>query len=219
MALRDKLVQKVTPMLEPGEQVQAVFVGQTASQYWAMLGFVWFLAKNRYYTVAVTDRRIALFEGGRMTLASPKTLAASLPRHTKLGPATGLWWKTQIGGVQLHVHKRFHKDVAQADAIVGVSDEGLVQTTNPAASSMFGQSMSEMIGHPLEQYVPGLSISALREMFAELTRYGSTARVSRRPVRLSTPSENNSSSSLLVPASLVRASMFLSSSDMIPMSP
>ena len=38
--------------------------------------------------------------------------------------------------------------------------------------------------------------------------------VSRRPVRVSTPSENISISSLLVPASLVRASIFLSNSDM-----
>ncbi|MEZ5261409.1 MAG: hypothetical protein AB7W59_02035 [Acidimicrobiia bacterium] len=106
-------------MLEPGEQVQAVFVGQTASQYLALLGFIFFIAKNRYYTVAVTDRRIALFEGGRLTLASPKQLVASLPRQTKLGPATGLWWKTQIAGTGLHVHKRFHKDVAQADALIG----------------------------------------------------------------------------------------------------
>ncbi len=38
-------------------------------------------------------------------------------------------------------------------------------------------------------------------------------KVSRLPVRLSTPSENSSSSSLLVPASLARASMFFISSD------
>lgn len=119
MALRDKLVDKITPMLEPGEQVQAVFVGQTASQYLALAGWIFFLATNRYYTVAATDRRIAVFEGGRMTLASPKTLVASLPRQTKLGPAGGLWWKTQIGETTLRVHKRFHKDVAQADAVIG----------------------------------------------------------------------------------------------------
>ena len=29
MALRDKLVERVQPFLEPGEQVQAVFLAQT----------------------------------------------------------------------------------------------------------------------------------------------------------------------------------------------
>ncbi len=119
MALRDKLVKKITPMLEPGEQVQAVFVGQTASQWLAAAGLIFFVLSNKYYTVAATDRRIAVFKGGSMTVASPKELTASLPRNTRLGPASGLWWKTDIAGVTLRVHKRFHKDVAQADAFLG----------------------------------------------------------------------------------------------------
>jgi hypothetical protein len=118
MALRDKIVQKVQPMLEPGEQVQAVIVGQTASQWLAMLGLIPFMLTNRYYVVAATDRRIALFEGGRFTLGSPNKLVASLPRTTVIGPASGLWWRTEVAGTTLRIHRRFHQDVARADAAV-----------------------------------------------------------------------------------------------------
>jgi hypothetical protein len=39
-----------------------------------------------------------------------------LPRHTQIGPASGLWYKCETLGERLYIHKRFHKDIAQADA-------------------------------------------------------------------------------------------------------
>ena len=33
-----------------------------------------------------------------------------------IGPARGLWYKSERLGERLYVHKRFHKDIAQADA-------------------------------------------------------------------------------------------------------
>lgn len=118
MALRDKIVQKIEPLLDPGEQVQAVIVGQTASQWLAMAGLIPFMLTNRYYVVAATDRRIALFEGGKFTLGSPKKLVASLPRSTVLGPPSGLWWTTEVAGTKLRIHRRFHRDIVQADSAV-----------------------------------------------------------------------------------------------------
>lgn len=119
MALRDTLAKRAAPALEPGEQIQAVFVGQTMSQWWALAGVLPFLLKNRYHAVVATDRRIALLVGNGLMVSSPKTLVASLPRATRLGPASGLWHTLEIGGVKLHVHKRFHKDIAAADAAMG----------------------------------------------------------------------------------------------------
>jgi hypothetical protein len=42
-----------------------------------------------------------------------------LPRATRIGPASGLWWKCESLGEKLYVHKRFHKDVEAADAAAG----------------------------------------------------------------------------------------------------
>jgi ligand-binding sensor domain-containing protein len=116
VALRDKIVQNVQPYLEPGEQVQAVFAAQTFSQYWAALSWLIVLFKNAYRCVAVTDRRIAVFNTGRWKMTEPKELLRNLPRNTQLGPATGLWYKTDVLGERLYIHKRFHKDIEAADA-------------------------------------------------------------------------------------------------------
>ena len=56
MALRDKLAARVQPLLEPGEQVQAVFVTQTGpSPYWVLLTTLIFFTVKRRIIVA-TDR-------------------------------------------------------------------------------------------------------------------------------------------------------------------
>jgi hypothetical protein len=115
MAIRDKIREGAAAHLEPGEQVQAVFAAQTASQYLLFAGFIPFLLVNKYRCVVVTDRRIALFDAGRWSMAKPKALITSLPRATPLGPASGLWHALELGGEKLRVHKRFHKDVDEAD--------------------------------------------------------------------------------------------------------
>ena len=54
MSLRDAMRDSAIPFLEPGEQVQAVFGAQTASQYIAGLaGIFVFLGLNRYRIFAI----------------------------------------------------------------------------------------------------------------------------------------------------------------------
>jgi hypothetical protein len=118
MAIRDKIRAKALPQLEPGEQVQAAFAAQTASQYLMVLGVVPFLLTNKYRCVVVTDRRIALFDAGRWSMGNPKSLIASFPRATPLGPASGLWHTIDLGGQTLRVHKRFHSDITEADRLL-----------------------------------------------------------------------------------------------------
>jgi len=117
MALRDKMLKNAQPYLQPGEQVQAVFGAQTSNQWWILLFGVWFLIKNRYRVVVATDRRIVILAGGVWTTTKVSGVAGELPRATVMGPPSGLWWKSErLGG--LYVHKRFHKDVTQADRYV-----------------------------------------------------------------------------------------------------
>ncbi len=115
MALRDKMVDCAQPYLQPGERVQAVFGAQKLSQYWILLTVVILLVAQRYRTVVVTDRRILVLDGTRMSQTKVTGVLAELPRTTQIGPPSGLWWKCESLGEPLYVNKRFHKDVVAAD--------------------------------------------------------------------------------------------------------
>jgi hypothetical protein len=115
MALRDKMVERAQPYLQPGERVQSVFGGQKLSQYWLLLSVAILLFAQRYRTVVVTDRRILVLDGTRMSQTKVTGVLTELPRGTLIGPASGLWWKCTTLGEPLYVHRRFHKDVLAAD--------------------------------------------------------------------------------------------------------
>ncbi len=117
MKIRDKIVNNAQSFLDPGEQVQAAFAGQTFSQYWAILSWLILLFKNGYRSVIVTDRRILVMNTGRWSMTKAKSVLRELPRDTVIGPASGLWWKSETLGERLYVHKRFHKDVTLADQL------------------------------------------------------------------------------------------------------
>jgi hypothetical protein len=133
MAIRDKIRVNAAAQLRPGEQIQSVFAGQTASQYLILLGVVIFLAANDYYTVVVTDQRILVCRSGKLSSTKVKSVLRELPRQTAIGPATGLWYKTAVLGVPLRIHKRWHKDIATADSL-GNQSPGLTPDETTTAS-------------------------------------------------------------------------------------
>jgi hypothetical protein len=51
-----------------------------------------------------------------MSQTAIKRVLAEFPRGLRIGPASGLWWKCTNLGPRLYVQKRFHKDIAVADA-------------------------------------------------------------------------------------------------------
>ena len=119
MALREKLRARVQPLLEPGEQIQSVFLAQTGPNpsFMFLTWFVFFWTK--YEVIAVTDRRIAVFGASKLGPAKPKDLIASYPRDSKLANASGgLWGSIELGGVKYWVHSRFRKDQREADASI-----------------------------------------------------------------------------------------------------
>jgi hypothetical protein len=118
MALRDTLRANAEPLLAPGEQVQAVFCAQTANQWFALVSFWIILLTNAYRVVVVTDRRILSCRSGRFRMTPVKEVVHELPRDTLIGPAHGIWYRTEALGERLYVNKRFHKDIAAADAEV-----------------------------------------------------------------------------------------------------
>jgi hypothetical protein len=116
MAIRDKLRSNAAHLLQPGETIQAVFCAQTVSQYFALIS-VWIIVlSNAYRVVVVTDRRIMVCRSGRFTVTPVKAIETELPRSTRIGDPSGLWWPCTTLGRKLYVNRRFHKDVREADA-------------------------------------------------------------------------------------------------------
>jgi hypothetical protein len=116
MAIRDKMRNNAAAVLQPGETIQEVFGAQTASPFWSLVSYWIIIFKNAYRVVVVTDRRILVCTSGRVTTTPVKEIAEEFPRTTQIGPASGLWYKCETLGKTLYIHKRFHKDVAAADA-------------------------------------------------------------------------------------------------------
>lgn len=117
MALRDKLRANAAHVLQPGENIQSVFCAQTTSQYFALISYWIILLSNAYRVVVVTDRRILVCSSGRLRMTPVKEVLRELPRNTRIGPPSGLWWRCETLGEKLYINKRFHKDVNAADGV------------------------------------------------------------------------------------------------------
>jgi hypothetical protein len=116
MAIRDKLRDRAAVYLQPGEVIEQVFSAQSVSQYFALLSLWIIVAKNAYRAIVVTDRRIIVLQAGRFRLTTIKSMLRELPRETKMGPPSGLWYRFDSLGERLYAHRRFQKDITSADA-------------------------------------------------------------------------------------------------------
>lgn len=87
------------------------------SPYWVFLTWLT-MFWNKYRIVAVTDRGIVAFKATafKPSFVKQPPMIERFDRNQQLGPCSGLWGKTTLGGERFHVHKRFHSDIAQADA-------------------------------------------------------------------------------------------------------
>jgi hypothetical protein len=117
MMVRDRITENSQKFLRPGETVVAVMTGQRISGWWSVLTYLW-VFWNRYEAIVVTSQRILVLDCGKWTTGKPRKVLRELPRATRIGPAHGLWWKCTTLGEKTYIHKRFHKDVALADAML-----------------------------------------------------------------------------------------------------
>src|ERR1700744_2380639 len=126
MALREKLAERCAAFLEPGEQIQAVFMAQSGpSPYWVLLSAWITILGNNYVVIVVTDRAVVIRRAGRFTPSKPKSLLLRGARAVQFGPQSGLWGQIQLDK-RYWVHRRFHKDLAEADAALGTTAPGPV---------------------------------------------------------------------------------------------
>jgi hypothetical protein len=124
MALRDALRNSAAQFVQPGEEIQQVFWAQTASTWTAALGAFGALGGlvrifiNRYRIVAVTDQRILVLDAGKWSVKTARSVVTTLPRATRLGPASGLWHTIDTGSEKIRVPRRFFNDIAAADSAI-----------------------------------------------------------------------------------------------------
>jgi hypothetical protein len=116
VALREKLRENAQPHLRAGEVIEAVIPAQTTSAYMALISYWIIIFANAYRVIVVTDQRILVCKSGRFRITPVGEVLHEAPRSTRIGPAGGLWHKTEVLGEKLHIAKRFHKDIEEADA-------------------------------------------------------------------------------------------------------
>jgi hypothetical protein len=118
MAVPVKLKSNAAALLQPGEQLQAVIRGQTLNPKAVPITplRILFGPSNPYRVIIATDRRLLVCRGSRWTLTGVGDIVAEQPRRTRIGPATGLWYRTDALGERLYINHRFNDEVAAADA-------------------------------------------------------------------------------------------------------
>jgi len=113
------------PFLPPGSEVRQAFIGQSAPNFGVIVityltGLTIFWIK--YRCIAVTQDAIYVMESSKPSGGGrPQSLLGTLPRHTRLGPVSGTFGQLNLLGERLWVHKRFHDNIAAADAEAGFS--------------------------------------------------------------------------------------------------
>ncbi len=116
MAYRDTIRRNAAPLLAPGEEIQAVIPAQTLSGYWALLSGWILLLSGGLRVIVATDRRILVCRSGRMRRTVVGEVLSEHPRATRIGPAHGLWYRTEALGQRLYIGRNNHRDVSEADA-------------------------------------------------------------------------------------------------------
>ena len=119
MGVREKIRENAQKVVPPGETIQAVIPVQTVSPYWSIVSYWIIIFSNAYRNVIVTDRRILICSTGRLSTTQVNEIIRELPRQTKIGPAEGLWYKTDSLGETVFISRRYFKDIEAADTGAG----------------------------------------------------------------------------------------------------
>jgi hypothetical protein len=73
-----------------------------------------------YRCVAITGDAIYVFDAPRTSGgANPRSVIATLPRHTQLGPVHGRWSEFAPLGKRYWIKQRFQDQITAADAAAG----------------------------------------------------------------------------------------------------
>ena len=126
MATPQHLAERASPHLPEGSEIRQAFVCQTASHF-ALFVINWLTALTMpwitYRCVVVTQDAIYVLDAPRISGgANPRSIVATLPRHTRLGPVSGRWGQFTLLGQRHWIKERFQPQIIAADAEAGFTD-------------------------------------------------------------------------------------------------
>ena len=117
MSVRDKLGERARPYLKSGEQIQSVFIAMSGpSPYWSFFVPIINMAFSPYHEIVVTSRGIVVLDTTKWFSIKPKRQRLRHSRDFSFGQMKGLYGSFVLDDTKYWVHRRFHKDVAAADA-------------------------------------------------------------------------------------------------------
>jgi hypothetical protein len=123
MATVAHLKERAAFLLPPGSEVQQAFVCQTATNF-VIFVINWLngltLGLITYRCVAVTSDAIYVLDAHRLSGgATPRSVVATLLRHTQLGPVHGRWSEFSLLGQRYLSKQRSQDQITKADAAAG----------------------------------------------------------------------------------------------------
>ena len=119
---RADLVEAALPFLPAGSDIRQAFIGQAAPSfyYFVITYLTGVMSRSKYRCVVVTNDAITVLESSKGSGgAKPQEMVGRMPRHTRLGPASGRWAEVDLLGERHWVHQRFHDQIAAADREAG----------------------------------------------------------------------------------------------------
>lgn len=120
MATVQQLAERSVRLLPAGSHVREAFVCQTAPNF-AFFVVNWFTGLTMFWItyrcVTVTQDAIYVLGAPRLSGgANPRSIVATIPRHTQLGPVAGRWGQIALLDERYWVKKRFQPQIIAADA-------------------------------------------------------------------------------------------------------
>lgn len=108
MSMADKIWSNAEDHLDPGEQIQGAFAGQTTVRNR--------LGDGGYRAVVATDRRFLVFRSGSFSQTVLKELIEEAPRDQRLGEPAGVFCELTVGQQTMKVNRRYFDQIRAIDA-------------------------------------------------------------------------------------------------------
>lgn len=126
MARVEQLAERACRFRPVGSEVRQAFVCQTASSS-ALFVINWMTGLTMpwitYRCVAVTRDLIYVLDAPSLSGgANPRSIVATFPRRTRLGPVSGRWGQFTLLGQRYWIKERFQPQIVAADAEAGYTD-------------------------------------------------------------------------------------------------
>ncbi|MEJ3659286.1 hypothetical protein WEH80_40650 [Actinomycetes bacterium KLBMP 9759] len=116
MDLRDRLRAEAADFVPGGHDIQGVFIARAGLPpfLYPILRWVGWPGVRQYIVVSTAHAHVLLFSSRSRTALG---IAGTLARSVRFGPLSGRWGRSVVEGQKIYIHRRFHGDIADLDAL------------------------------------------------------------------------------------------------------